>query len=217
LRKTIKYKSKPLDPELSFLGGKLLKDLNKSRIYTQVRAKYLQLKKESEHLQNKLEDINRRSNRGRNLNPDEYRGYQELRNRAYSKQRSLERYLRIFKDLEEENRFYTTNMLMQTEPETFFIIHRTNIEKDARLIISKLLLAGEKNLKELWRTTIEDLFYDYNSARETSDFKIVFSKGNPRFDFQFFDYSEDKFVFIYMLHACCLDLESGQVLWKFRL
>lgn len=78
-------------------------------------------------------------------------------------------------------------------------------------------LKNEKELSEIWTTTLPDIYYDYNAARATDSFKRVFSKGNPELKFMFADLAGDKLVFIYMLHAFCLDVNSGKLLWDFRL
>lgn len=108
-------------------------------------------------------------------------------------------------------------LLLSTDSQSFFVLHRASTEKDAGVVISRVHITDSLKLTEQWHTEIADLFYDPSAARETNSFKKVFSKGDPEFGFSFFDLPGDRLVFLWMLHAVCLDVNSGKVLWKFRI
>jgi hypothetical protein len=116
-----------------------------------------------------------------------------------------------------EDRFSAKDRLFEPAKRCFIVAHRSSIDKDGRLIFSLLRLKGGNRAIEAWHANLSDLFFDTNKARETDAFKIVFSKGNPSFDFKFLDMMDNKLVLIYMLHVHCLDLETGRILWKHRL
>jgi len=64
---------------------------------------------------------------------------------------------------------------------------------------------------------LDKLFFDYNAAGESSSFKKVFSKGSPTFDFQFFELIDNKLLVVYMLHAHCINIDTGEIIWSMQL
>ena len=53
-------------------------------------------------------------------------------------------------------------------------------------------------------------------AEATNEFKVVFPKGNPTFEFQYFNLVNDKLLVIYMLNAYYIDTTTGEILWNFQ-
>ena len=94
---------------------------------------------------------------------------------------------------------------------TWTCIQRNNFVQHTLYEVIRIDRAEEK-----WNVLLEDIFFDYNQADETNSFKVVFSKGNPQFDFQYFDIVDNKLIVIYMLHIYCIDTETGTIMWKFR-
>lgn len=216
LRKTLHLGSQAVDTEYSFLDGKFLKDQNIMRIYKQVDRQFTQLKDETDKMQQEFDALDAKRKGASRFDPDFFREFSDARSRLSRKKNEYDKVARLRGQVLERD-VHSLNILLQPEPGTFFIIHRTTIDRDARMIVSLVELNDKLELRQVWESHLEDLFFDYNAARQTSSFKIVFSKGSPSFDFKFFDISGNKLVIIYMLHAHCLDLETGSVLWKFRI
>jgi hypothetical protein len=111
---------------------------------------------------------------------------------------------------------YSYTPLLSPDTTSFFVFHRSGTQKDAKVVISRIEMKNFKEIKELWTTEIPGLFFDPSAAEETNSFKEVFSKGNPEFRFSFFDRTDNRLIIVWMLHVCCLDMNTGALLWKFR-
>ena len=120
----------------------------------------------------------------------------------------------LFKDPDRIRISHTyRDQLLQPDSADFFIAHKSNTDKDARLMISRIHLERPASLILRWTVEMNDIFYDPNDARETSAFKLVFSKGSPDFDFQFFSLADRQLIVIYMLRAFSIDTETGKLMW----
>ncbi len=218
LRKQIFLDSKPLTFELTFLDGKFIIDNNLPRLFVKINEKYLSCKESYDKLEkefNEFKEIN---------GTDAWK----LENNLRMKFRNIEDSLRNLKykkdDIDRtwnsiaiDNNLPSDHTLLMPDSISFFVFHKSNTANDANAIISKVQIKNQKEIKEVWKLVLTDLFYDYSAARETNSFKKVFSKGDPQFDYMFMDIIENKLVIIYMLHALCVDINTGKLLWKFRI
>jgi len=218
LRKEITLDSKSLNSDLTFLDGKFIIDNNMTRLTRSLNKNYMECKSNCEKLKNEFDNLIKEHG------PD----YWKFKGEIYNKYRHLENSIRDIetkkdncerqlKSVVDYGKMSGGNLLLMPDSITFFVIHKKSTAKDAWLNISKLQLKNNTELIELWKTEIDNIFYDYNAARETSSFKVVFSKGNPSFDYIFVDLINNKLVMIYMLHMFCLDVSNGKILWKFRM
>jgi hypothetical protein len=217
LRKILQLGRRPLAPDLSFLDGKLLVDSNLARVFQRLKKQYQHLQQLHNSLDKKWQDRNFDSRRMSSLSPEEYRLCKDLRMQRNEVEREYKQVERIYKYWASENRFSIRDRLLMPYKKSFLVAHRSSVANDGRLVISLLQFQGENKVTEKWQTTLGDLFFDPNKARETDPQRTVFSKGNPSFNFKFLDFTSNKLVLVYMLHALCLDLKTGKILWKFRI
>lgn len=106
--------------------------------------------------------------------------------------------------------------LLQSAPDQFFILQAGSINKDASLVLTQLEWKPGQAIKERWQTPVDKLFFDPGNARETNNFKFVFSSGNPQFGFKWADIAGQQLLLTWMLHTSCIDLNSGKILWQIR-
>lgn len=214
IRETIRYNSKDINPELSFIDPQFVQEQNRKKIYDRQLIESLKLRDNLDLINIELDSL---KNRGAfSYKSDEYRYSRMVENQKYQLERALKESERNLQNLEKGNIMHYY-LPQQIDSSSFLIIHRSNTNKNALLNISALSLTNDSVLQEKWKTNIPDIFYNPSDARETDDFKRVFSKGDPEFGFQFFEISGDRLIVIYMLHAFGIDLNSGMILWKFRI
>lgn len=97
----------------------------------------------------------------------------------------------------------------------FFIIHSTTASDTAKVLISKVRFNTEdKSASFMWTTLLPNIFYEPDKVYEKGSFDYVFSKGSPNLRTKRVIYSDDKLVFISMLKAVCIDMNTGSILWE---
>lgn len=217
LRKHITWQSKTLDSLTTFLEGEFIADRNITRIYTTIEAR----KNAAVNNYNKysrLVDSMKTQNKGAPFlygSPQYilYRHYDDSLRTANSEKEDLERLMGyIVKD----GHTSSYKQLLMPDSTSFFVFHRSNTAKDANVIVSRVQIKNHKQMKELWRTTLPALFFDPSAAEETDAFKIVFSDGSPDFGFSYINLVGNRLIIVWMLHVHCLDINTGKLLWKFR-
>jgi hypothetical protein len=124
------------------------------------------------------------------------------------------------RDLENENRKLTKasdekiNLIISRD-KGFFIIHSTTASDTAKVLISKVRFNTEdKSASFMWTTLLPNIFYEPDKVYEKGSFDYVFSKGSPNLRTKRVIYSDDKLVFISMLKAVCIDMNTGSILWE---
>ena len=217
IRSYIEYDSENINPDISYLEAEFILDNNRERILKKLKARFENDNKQLKQHQFRFDSIIV-------INGDEYWTYDDYTDSLYDilkeQIHDLENKMRNYKrDLEniEEGDLHIVERLLQTDSTSFFVKYKSSTEKDARLIIAFLELKNKTKLTEKWNIQLENVFFDYNEANETNDFKTVFSKGNPTFDFQYFNLIDDKLIIIYMLHAFSIDTSTGEVIWSLQL
>ena len=205
MRKCIEFKNKKISPDLSFLDGKLLVDLNINSLYKKLAILY-----EQEKIQREKDSLVYDSLKAKD------KGRTWFYERPFAENyRSESDAVKNYKEIRDNFRLPSEEYLLMPDSTSFFIIHKTSTAKDARLQISKMRFKNKTNLKEEWKVKFDDVFYDADAAKTTDTFKKVFSKGNPDFSFNSYDLIGDKLLIIHMLNAVCLDVKTGKILWKF--
>jgi hypothetical protein len=124
------------------------------------------------------------------------------------------------RDLENENSKLTKasdekiNIVISRD-KGFFVIHSTTASDTAKVLITKIRFNVEdKSPSSLWTTLLPNIFYDPDKVYEKGSFDYVFSKGSPNLRTKRVLYSDDKLVFITMLKAVCIDMNTGSILWE---
>lgn len=216
LRKQIQIGDSIINENLSYLDGKLIRDMNFLRLYKRIEFLFKHSEEAYKAFTACKDTLQAKYGNSTWKYPDDIRQkYHYIVKNESAFQSLADTYEREFKDISVDHRVSSLNYILSPDTNTFFIAYRSSTENDALLMISCLEMKSNK-LSELWKTELPDVFYDYTKAGETDTFKKVFSKGNPEFDYMYFDFYENKFIIIYMLHAYCLDIKSGKILWKFK-
>ncbi len=218
LRKQVRLDNQEVNTQLTFLDGKFIVDRNPVRVLAGINQRL-----SAEMV--KLEGIYSQLNRLNSLNGGRGPLWRTPQRDTLTK---LENSMRIIestiKTLEEASTevsgggfSHSYNHLLSPDSTSFFVLHASGTAKDANMMISRVHREGNISLKELWTTEIPGLFHNPDAARETNTFKEVFSKGSPEFRYSHFEMEGNKLIIVWMLHGCCLDTETGKILWKFRI
>jgi hypothetical protein len=217
LRKQLKISNRPPASELTFLDGKLIVERNPVKLNDGIKNL---ISSETQKMEIRQKEIARLKTLNGGMGP-QWRTLQRdtlnsLENSMRNSESTMERLKKASEDISFEGSSYDYSGLLSPDSTSFFILHASTTAKDAGLLISRLRMNPVSGVEELWNTEIKGLFFDPSEARETNTFREVFSKGDPEFRFQHFELSENKFIIIWMLHACCLEINTGKILWKFR-
>lgn len=217
LRKQIKVEGKEVNSDLTFLDGQFIADRNPARTVEGIDARLSGYMIRLEAIYPRIVEMNSLNggagpSRGEPLR-DTLRLLENYRYSLEAEVRDLERYRT---DVTEDGVSHSYVSLLSPDTTSFFVFHRSGTQKDAYVVISRIQMKNYNTASALWETEIQGLFHDPTDAEETNAFKEVFSKGSPEFVFSFFDIAGNKLIIVWMLHVHCLDLETGRVLWKFR-
>lgn len=216
IRKVLEYKSKVLNPELSYIDPQFILERDPKKLYQNANSEINSMQKQVDSLDEILnESMNTESGTVKN-EPLDRATVRELEHQKREFEREIENGKKDVDDLEKRGRLFKNHLLL-TADNTFLLLHRSNTNKNAVAMLSSISLPTEEKMTENWKTTLDNIFFNASDARETDDFKRVFSKGDPDFDFNFFEMTDNKIVMVYMLYALCIDSKTGNVLWKFRI
>ena len=106
---------------------------------------------------------------------------------------------------------------MQTDSHSFYVLSKNEDIAEATIKISKVRSTQFGEFTELWSTSPVGMFYNVAQARNTSAFKQFFGTLQPEFNYSFYQIYDNKLVIIYLLQVCCIDIETGKIIWQFRL
>lgn len=217
VRQCIKYDSKICNKDLNFLDGKFLIDQNIDRLYTFINQKLTEYQSELDKVSKKMDSI-----KTANGDKDEWDYTSDSRDywRALDRQKYIiADKMRDFKNDMDQYGYgnISKNYLLSLDTSYFFVAQKNNTNKDAFMTITKVDVKNDTVFSSAWNTTIDNVFIDYSAAESTDAFKTVFSKGDPDFDFQYFDIFDNKLIVIYTLNMFCIDIQTGKILWKFRI
>jgi hypothetical protein len=218
LRRRIKVRNNDINPGLSFLEGQFIAELRPDRIIAGIDGRLSNYMIQAEFLYSSISEINSANNgRGPEWGTalrDSLRLLERQKDKLEWDIRELEGCRSDVMEDGESNRYI---QLLSPDTTTFFVFHRSNTAKDANAVISRVEFKNGHEIKELWRTEIDGLFFDPSAASETNAFKEVFSKGSPEFRFSFFGLAGNRLIIVWMLHAQCIDVITGKILWKNRI
>ena len=212
LRNKIQYAGKEYQ-ELDFLDGEFIVSQNFGRMYETFSDELKRIRTETDSLTKITDSIEQQFGKDYWYYPNEISDrYRKVKSVIEGLQRSIEDYDRIFESVRSSD---YDGCLLQPGPDCFFIAHKNSTNKDAFMCISKICKPSDTAFTEAWETVLPNVFFDASAAQETSSFRTVYSKGDPEFDFEFFDIIGDKLIVIYSLNMVCLDITTGKVLWQF--
>ena len=217
LRKQIRVEGKDINPGLTFLAGQFIIDRNPVRIIEGIDRKLSWYMLRMEAIYPDLLELNAMNDgsgpRWGTWQRDTLRRREDTRDKLGYDIKNLEAY-RV--GISSEGFSHQYNLLLSPDTTSFFVFHSSGTAKDANVVISRIQRNGGAELRELWSTEIPGLFHDPSAARETNTFKEIFSKGSPEFRFSQFEIEGNRLIIVWMLHVHCIDIETGAILWKFR-
>lgn len=108
-------------------------------------------------------------------------------------------------------------VLMQTSKNSFYILSKKSTSPDAFIKISKVKSEQFGFFEEIWSTSPSGMFYNISQARNTKKFKQFFGNIFPEFSYQFIQAYNDKLLVIFLSYICCIDSNTGEILWQFKL
>jgi len=123
------------------------------------------------------------------------------------------------KSAEDNIKRYSDDKLYEiiTDDKSVFVISQTDVTDQAKVIISKVKLNRDTTVNLQWQTVLNDIYRDPEKGFDKSSFEVVFSKGNPDLKTMRVIDADNKLVFIFMLKATCLEVETGKILWTIDL
>lgn len=218
LRKQIRIDNREVNGSLTFLDGKFMVERDPVRLLTGISEQLTTNKIQMEALNNQLSQLNSTSG---GSGPDRRFYQQNFKNRLNNSRQKTENLIneleKALTDISLTGFSHHYSQPLSPDSTSFFVFHSAGTAKEANLRISRIRRTGSVELKELWTTELNGIFYNPDAARETNVFKEVFSKGNPGFRFSQFEMEDNKLVMIWMLHLICINMDNGKLLYQFRL
>lgn len=204
--------------DISFLNGQFMLSSNiisSSESNQKFIAPYLneisQYRKEIDSLNEIIR--NSESNKGENNTKPVYRdskkyaerNIQNIQNKIKYAEDNIKRYSR------------NENFSIITQDNGVFILSQTDVTDQARVLISKVIINSDSTSRQVWQTELQNIYKDPDKGMDRSSFEVVFSKGNPDLRTIRVISGAGKLVLFAMLHAVCLDENSGSILWNIEL
>lgn len=109
------------------------------------------------------------------------------------------------------------SFLIKTEDNCIFIYSQTDVTDRSKVLISKIKIDKDSELTQIWESELSNIYVDPEKGMDRSSFDVVFSKGNPNFRTKRALMGDGKLIFMSMLRAVCIDIESGKILWEIEL
>ncbi len=107
--------------------------------------------------------------------------------------------------------------LLQATPESFFIFSKNDETPESVIKISKVRIKNSGKPELVWETAIPGMFYNVATARNSRMFKHYFGDFFPEFSFNHFEMVGNRFVVIYLMQVCAINVQTGAVEWSFVL
>lgn len=112
--------------------------------------------------------------------------------------------------------FKSDEMLLAGPDSSFFVLEKSAEAGNAVIKINRLTI-NRQGLKRNWEIAIAGMFYNIYQARDSKDFKTYFGDFMPNSTQSDFYMINNKLIVIYLNQVCCIDTQSGKILWRFQL
>ena len=215
IRKTISYNGKIPNRELTFIDPQFILERNGKKLHQEFISKYGSIKKVMDSLSNEINLLGGKNENVNSMDPVKWQMIKDIESKQRTFRSEMDQFNRELENIERGS--FGNNKIMLTDSCSFLVVHRKSTNKNALMVISNISFPSKGKPAEIWQTTLPNIFYNPSDASESSELKRVFSKGNPDFSFKYFKLTNDKLLIIYMLHAICLDIKTGKILWKFKI
>jgi len=195
--------------QFPFYDGNFLKEQDAVKIYKQYTAR---VENESNTLHKIEERIHQKTKKGKSNNENNLQDLNIKKNQVLSELNS---------DTKNKENILKGNqtdaLLMQTEPGSFFIVHKNNTEAEALLTISKLSINPAYNYSVNWQTPLNGMFYNVMTARPSHAFRQLFGDTEPTSDYKYFYLLNNKLIVVYLIQVTCIDSNTGKIDWRIKL
>lgn len=201
--------------DVSFLKGEYVESsvqINPESANNEINESYQKEIKNFRHQADSLKKI--LTEFGANVDSDKIKSAKN--SRRIFVERNIERLEKKIKDAGEnsKNEIMSENFALITPDRCVFLYSQTDVTDQSKVIISKVKIKSDSSIDLEWQTKLDNIFTDPAKGMDKSSFEEVFSKGDPEFDTKRAAMGNGKLVFMSMLRAVCIDVESGKVLWE---
>ena len=107
-------------------------------------------------------------------------------------------------------------LLLSSDNNSFFILHRNNQSNDSFVTITKLS-NGANKFEVNWETTIPGMFFNIQTARDTKLFKRYFGDFMPENNKIYIEEINDALIIINQMQVCSINSKTGEINWQFKL
>lgn len=217
LRKQIRINNTEVNHNLTFFDGKFIADRNAARVAEGIRQRLSANMISLEAIYPKLQELKElNEQRGLRYGTPQRDSLYRLENFLRSTQNDIQRMENSLRQISGSGYTHDYTPFLSPDTTTFLVFHSSGTAKDANVVISRIHKKNNLELNEIWSAEIPGLFFNPSAAAETNTFREIFSKGSPEFKFSHIDMEDNFLVIVWMLHVHCLDIETGKILWKFR-
>ncbi len=202
--------------EPSFLKGEFLVSSNSTNPLKSNSGFILPIEKEIEIQKHTIDSIKEFIANADTISGDKWERRKNVNNLKYA-QRNIEYALENIEREEDKIKREVMDDYFEiiTAGNCSFVLSQTDATDQAKVIISKIKFNGDSTITLVWQTELQNIFRDPVKGLDRSSFEIVFSKGSPDLNTMRAIADDKKLIFVFMLKAVCLDIESGKILWQF--
>jgi hypothetical protein len=201
---------------VSFLFGKWIIDPDPAKEAKRMVAKIDSLNARLKLLQDSLARFSAAYPEA-NAKPDYAKWTSEQRthyNHAETIRHELETLRDEFKRLASFDRKVLDSPLLTNDHQSAFVRHANLVSDTAHIIVSRVNLQADNTWKIVWNTHLTSLYHDHSKADQAGVFEKVYSKGNPKFAYEWAGQWGDYMVLIAQLRMVCLNMKDGKILWE---
>jgi hypothetical protein len=214
-RRMVQYEYKPTGFENSYLKGEFLMvtDLRSLAELKMAAAADLtrqadSLTKEIQSLQQRFPRLAQKSDWFSGISNDERNAARKIENMHRDTARLMDNKKELFSSSSSLLRY--AGLMYGKDA---YILHSGDVTDTSKLMLTALEITNDTTYREKWTTRMNRYYFNPDKADAAGAFETVFSDGNPQFRFRWFTIYGDKLIAIGQLQMCCIDLNTGKILW----
>lgn len=214
-RRMVQFQYKPTGFESSYLKGEFLMvtDLRSLAVLKNSEAAAIDhkadsLTKEIKRLQQQFPRLAQSSDWFSGISNDERNAARKIENMQRDTARLMDDKKGLFAGSSSLLRY--TGLMYGKDA---YILHSGDVTDTSKLMLTSLEITNGTAYREKWTTRMGRYYFNPDKADAAGAFETVFSDGNPQFRFRWFAIHGDKLIAISQLQMCCIDLNTGKILW----
>jgi hypothetical protein len=216
-RKHIKYLERETHDDVSFLFGEFIIDNDPIKEAKRQKAMMDSLQNAVKAWKDSL-TVYAAAHPEANASEPNYRDWSWTQREYYDHGRDLRRKSedaeREIKSAQTFSRKVLSYPLLTTDGRSAYILHANMVADTAHCIVSRVNLLPDSTWKIAWDTHLNRFYHNPSKADQAGVFETVYSKGNPKFDYQWAGVSGNLLVLIWQLRMVCVNLEDGKIVWE---